>query len=109
MNPKQPLDDDELNQFLREWTAPQVPARLRVPEKRRRSFAGWLRGSIAVPVPVALATLGLLAWLAWALTAVPPDAPAPVAGAIGPESAVVSLSGFQTVPEVAARRVGEVQ
>jgi quercetin dioxygenase-like cupin family protein len=59
------MDDQELNQLLREWTAPEAPPDLR-PRRARGSPLRWLiTGTIRVPVPVALAVLLLAAlWIA---------------------------------------------
>lgn len=59
------MDDQELNQLLREWKAPNAPPGLRVP----RAPTSWMRwliaGSVRVPVPAAVAALLLLAvWIA---------------------------------------------
>jgi quercetin dioxygenase-like cupin family protein len=60
------MDDRELNQLLREWTAPDAPPHLRPPSPP----ASWLRwlvaGTIRVPVPVALVVvLAAAAWVGW--------------------------------------------
>jgi quercetin dioxygenase-like cupin family protein len=57
------MDDQELNQLLREWTAPDAPPHLR-PPRPRQSLLRWLvTGSIRVPTPVAIAALLLIAFL----------------------------------------------
>jgi hypothetical protein len=63
----QPLNDDELQNALRQWSAPDAPASL---ERRVLSQAqsyGWLavwhwllKGSIRVPVPALVVAIGLL-------------------------------------------------
>jgi quercetin dioxygenase-like cupin family protein len=51
------MDDQELNQLLREWKAPNAPPDLRIP-RTQSSWVRWLiSGSIRVPVPVACAAL----------------------------------------------------
>ncbi len=62
----EPLDDQELNGLLKEWKAPQAPARLgRRVFARPVSRSRWLvRGTIRVPVPVGIAAVVILAlWL----------------------------------------------
>ena len=56
------MTDDELRTALRTWEAPRVPDTLRLRVfPQRRSVLRWLvGGNIRVPVPVALAVLGLL-------------------------------------------------
>lgn len=67
------MTDDELNGMLREWQAPAAPESLRKRVMRRRW--GWLRyllaGEIRVPVPVALALLGLLSVVVYRSTRPP--------------------------------------
>ena len=59
------MDDQELNQLLREWKAPNAPPDMR-PRRARGSRLRWLvSGTLLVPVPVALAALLLIAlWTA---------------------------------------------
>jgi quercetin dioxygenase-like cupin family protein len=57
------MDDQELNRLLREWKAPDAPPHLR--PRANRSWLRWLiAGAIPVPVPVALAAVLLVAWMA---------------------------------------------
>jgi hypothetical protein len=107
----EPLDDHELSHLLREWTAPPVPRGLESPWPRRRGLRGWLTSSVRIPVPVALAVIGLIGYLTWSLATGVPLARPPVAEttAPGPEPAVASLSGFRPLPEVQARRLGEAE
>jgi quercetin dioxygenase-like cupin family protein len=78
------MDDQELNQLLREWTAPAAPPDLRPP----RAHVSWLRwlvaGTIRVPVPAALAAVLIAA--VWTATAWPASLPT------------------QQIPETTARR-----
>jgi hypothetical protein len=49
----EPLNDQELNQVLNQWTAPAAPRALKFPKDR----SGWrwlLQGSIRIPAPIAL-------------------------------------------------------
>jgi quercetin dioxygenase-like cupin family protein len=74
------MDDRELNELLREWTAPDAPPGLRPPRARRSPLQWLISGRIPVPVPAALAALVLVAiWIAspWAepLRAPEPSAP----------------------------------
>jgi quercetin dioxygenase-like cupin family protein len=63
------MDDQELNQLLREWTAPPAPPDLRAP-RARVSWLRWLvAGTIRVPVPAALAAVLMAAF--WTATAWP--------------------------------------
>lgn len=61
------MTDEELQSMLRTWHAPPAPATLRARVFRhRRSILGWLlSGEIRVPVPVALAVLCLLFFVAY--------------------------------------------
>ncbi len=56
------MTDDELRTVLRTWEAPRAPDTLRQRVFReRQSVLRWLLGgNIRVPVPIALAVLGLL-------------------------------------------------
>ncbi len=64
-------NDSELNELLREWKAPELPASLetRVFRSRRTGFTGLLkglvRGYVRVPVPVACCLLVLIAAETW--------------------------------------------
>jgi len=53
----EPLNDNELNQLLRRWEAPEAPQSLQIPSSPKPSLWQWLwSGRIQVPVP-----LGVLA------------------------------------------------
>jgi quercetin dioxygenase-like cupin family protein len=54
------MNDDELKRLLHEWKAPDAPPHLRAPRGRRPRLDWLLRGSIRVPVPVALAAVLVL-------------------------------------------------
>jgi hypothetical protein len=61
----EPLNDEELNEFLRQWKAPDAPASLVerfFPRGEPMVWWRWLwSGSIHVPVPLGLAVLAILA------------------------------------------------
>ena len=61
------MTDDELRSMLRTWEAPPAPATLRGRVLRRRwpSLRWLLWGEMRVPVPVALAVLCLLVFVAY--------------------------------------------
>lgn len=95
------MDDQELNQLLREWKAPDAPPGLRVP----RAPTSWMRwliaGSIRVPVPIAIAALLLLA--VWAATTRTPPTQTPEAsgprrsGEIARHALTGALEGYDAV------------
>ena len=61
----EPLDDDELNQLLRQWVAPSAPeAAISVSAAKASRWQWFWKGSLRVPVPVALAAVIVLACLA---------------------------------------------
>lgn len=67
------MDDEELNQLLREWDAPGSPPDLR-PRPVRKSALRWLiTGTIPVPVPAALAAVLVAA--VWTASSWPSPAP----------------------------------
>ena len=97
------MDDRELNQLLREWTAPDAPAQMRAPQRRTVNWRWLLTGSIRVPVPVGLAAALLAA--VWLYSSA--SARQPVADRQEPSSQpVVSLADFTPVEEVELRVVG---
>lgn len=61
------MTDDELRSMLRTWQAPRAPGTLRARVFRRRwpSWRWFISGEIRLPVPVALAALCLLAFVAY--------------------------------------------
>ena len=61
------MTDDELKSLLQTWEAPTAPATLRARVfGRRRNWLRWLlAGELRVPVPVALAALCVLLFLAY--------------------------------------------
>lgn len=59
------MDDQELNQLLREWKAPNAPPDLRRPRAHASRLRWLISGTIRVPAPVAIAALLVLAvWIA---------------------------------------------
>jgi hypothetical protein len=66
----EPLNDDELNEFLRQWEAPRAPARLR-PSNEPGHWWRWLvSGTIRTPVPVwLLAVVIVVLSIYWGISA----------------------------------------
>jgi hypothetical protein len=61
----EPLNDEELNQLLSEWHAPSVPEGVAPLPKSPTLGWQWLwKGSVRTPVPVAMAVVIALVWLA---------------------------------------------
>jgi hypothetical protein len=90
----EPLDEKELNELLQKWQAPAAPASLKrkVLPQQGTSWSSWLwKGSIRVPVPVALAAALLVA--VWIYAA----RPAPVRVA---DPSTVSLADFEPVQQL---------
>ena len=90
----EPLDDNELNQLLRQWDAPSAPPTLagRVFSARKTWWTWLWTGSIRVPVPVALAAALLVAlWIHFSRPAVRPSIAQPGS---------VSLADFQPVQQL---------
>ena len=58
----EPLNDDELNQLLARWKAPDAPAGLaaRVLPQRGPWWSWLLNGSIRIPVPIGLAIVAAI-------------------------------------------------
>ena len=60
----EPLDDEELNAFLREWQAPPAPPSLGEKFFPTIASAPWWRwlvgGTIRIPVPAAIAVVAIL-------------------------------------------------
>ena len=88
--------DSELNELLREWKAPEVPASLetRVLGSRHGGFMARLRGLVLgyvrVPVPVACCLLVLIAAETWRIVS--------PAGTSGTCSAVAAQAPAKTPP-----------
>jgi hypothetical protein len=75
----EPLDNEQLDRILPEWSAPCAPSYLesRIFDERRRSRWRWLvTGSVRVPVPVLLAVLIAVAVAAFTSSRRAPGAPA---------------------------------
>lgn len=93
----QPLNDDELRRVLREWDAPAAPSILEqrvlgaaTPSPVNRWLQWLATGSIRIPVPVGIAAVLVLVFLAvYAL-----EQPRPVR---------VNLAEFQPVKELKPR------
>jgi hypothetical protein len=85
----EPLNDQELDQVLREWRTPDMPVGL---EKRILAGSPWWRwllaGSIRVPVPAGILALLFLALVAYSSLS-------------GPKP--VTLSDFQPVKQLEPR------
>lgn len=76
----EPLDDQELNGLLKEWTAPMAPEslRLRVLPRPVSRWKWLVTGSIRVPVPLGIAAVLLLVlWVVFRQAAPPPAVQAP--------------------------------
>jgi hypothetical protein len=94
----EPLDEKELSSLLREWKAPGAPAGLhRKVVARRQTWVQWLtRGTIAIPVPVAV--LAAIAFLAvWLVVNRTPEIP--IAQPVG----TTTLADFQPVQQLEPR------
>ncbi len=91
-----PLNDDELDEFLRQWDAPPAPASMKPPREDGLPWWRWLiSGSIRVPVPAGLlAILILVISVYWAVAARQPgDKP----------GHTVTLADFQPVKQLQPR------
>jgi hypothetical protein len=96
----EPLDENELNQLLRKWEAPSAPPSLRQRIFRpQKSWLSWfVRGSIRIPVPAAIAVAALIAlWIHYSHPATPPRASEPGS---------VSLADFRPVHQLEPVLVG---
>jgi len=92
------MNDQEMNEILHEWKAPEAPTDLeaRVWAKRRApGWRWWLTGSIRIPVPAFVLAVIVLAALFFAVRRPPPKA-----------ATQTGLAGFQPVKEFAPRIVG---
>ena len=100
----EPLNDDELNELLRQWTAPSAPAQLK-PRTRIRGAWWWLvSGTIRVPVPVGIIAMIILALsVYWAVAS---------RRAVEKPGTTVTLTDFQPVkqlqPRSQERRLGSI-
>ena len=90
----EPLDEDELNQLLRQWEAPAAPPTLRqrVFPEQKSLWAWLLKGEIRVPVPaVAAAIIAIALWMHYSRPATPGRVSQPGS---------VSLADFQPVRQL---------
>ena len=95
----EPLDDEELSQLLRQWTAPPAPASLGPRIRPRRSWWRWLvTGTVRIPVPVGIAAVVLAALWVYSSGASRRAAPRPAPS--------VSLADFQPVMQLEPRVIG---
>ena len=95
------MDDQELNQLLREWRAPDAPPDLRLPRARASPLQWLTRGTVRVPVPVAFAALLLVAvWIGatrpWPMSASRTSAPRG-SGELARYPLTGALEGFDAV------------
>jgi hypothetical protein len=99
----EPLDDRELSAMLREWQAPEAPARLR--GKLFPPRAPWWRRfwqvQLHIPLPVAICAALLLAFGLWRGVA-PRREPAPPAKA-GQSAEVLTFRELTPVKELKPR------
>jgi hypothetical protein len=97
----EPLDENELNQLLRQWEAPEAPARLerRVFPEKRPWFWWLLTGSIRIPVPavVGATVIAVAIWIHYSR---------PVAHPRASEPGSVSLADFRPVRQLEPVLVG---
>jgi len=91
----EPLNDNELNEYLRQWEAPPAPARLRPPSDRPQWWRWLISGTIRVPVPAGLLAIMVVALsVYWAISA---RQAATVSGR------TVTLADFEPVKELQPR------
>ena len=92
----EPLNDSELNEYLRTWEAPPAPTRLQPPREPRSEWWRWLiSGTIVVPVPVGLLAVAILVMAVyWAVSA---------RQAVDRPARTVTLTDFQPVKELQPR------
>jgi len=103
----EPLDENELNQLLRQWEAPAAPPALThrvfphaerkrdsAQHKESTSLWSWLlKGTVRIPVPVALAAALLIGL--WIYHSRPAESPR-----AGAEPATVRLTDFKPVRQL---------
>ena len=101
----EPLNDDELQQLIPSWKAPETPegVQSRIFGTRRSRWAWLMTGAVRVPVPVCAAVALVLLWLV--STRMNGDLPA----GSGDRQTVVWLADFQPPAEVQVRVVGEIK
>src|SRR5262245_23221284 len=88
----EPLDENELKQLLRKWTAPSAPPTLeqRVLPQKGSSWKWLWSGSVRVPVPVAIALAVVVVF--WIYYSRPANVPA--------QPGTVSLADFKPVQQL---------
>ena len=59
-----PLNDDELQDLLRQWQAPAAPSRMKPPTRKPNVLHWLVSGSLRVPVPIGVCALLVLLFLA---------------------------------------------
>ena len=93
----EPLNDQELNKLLEQWTAPGAPRDLKLP--KHESWWRWfVNGSIRIPVPVGVAlVIAAGVWLYATRATTKPAQPAAKA---------VSLVDFRPVGQMEPRVIG---
>jgi hypothetical protein len=98
----EPLNDDELNQLLARWKAPDAPASLaaRVLPQRGPWWSWLLNGSIRIPVPIGVAIVAAIV-IFWIYSSGSPreQVKQPAGGS-------VSLADFQPVKNLEPRVIG---
>jgi hypothetical protein len=98
----EPLNDDELNQLLQRWKAPEAPASLAAKVLPQRT--PWWSGSIRIPIPVALAIAAAVVML-WVFSSGSTGGSArkPIEQ---PAAGSVSIADFQPVRQLEPRVIG---
>ena len=96
----EPLDDEELSELLRQWTAPPAPATLgpRIGFQRVPWWRWLLTGTVRIPVPVGLAAVVLVALWFYSAASTRETVPQP--------APPVSLADFRPVEQLEPRIVG---
>jgi hypothetical protein len=90
----EPLNDDELNEFLKQWEAPSAPAGLRLPNEPGHWWRWLLTGTIRIPVPAGLlAVVILVLSIYWGISA----------GQAVKPSRTVTLADFEPVKQLQPR------
>jgi hypothetical protein len=98
----EPTDDPKLKNLLREWKVGDAPRSLdeRVLGPRQSWWTMLVRGSVRVPVPVALCLAVLLVAMSAALVRSRTPPPVPSSPAV---SSAINLADFRAVRDVQVR------